>query len=163
VGADALPWSALDGVDAVYFTAGDVDALRAARRAQRLVASIRARETLAAAGVEVDVLVSSANDAGERYERGELDPAPGAVVRTAGAAGGALELADGTTTHWAAAALPGPPVDSYGAGDSFAAGLTYGLATGRSAADALELAARCGARSITGRGPYGARLAADRL
>ena len=37
---------------------------------------------------------------------------------------------DGTHSRWAAAPLPGPPVDAYGAGDCFAAGLTYGLAEG---------------------------------
>ena len=43
VGADAqVPWSALAEMDAVYFTAGDVGALRAARAARVLVASPRA-------------------------------------------------------------------------------------------------------------------------
>jgi ribokinase len=54
--------------------------------------------------------------------------------------------------------LPGPPVDEYGCGDSFAAGLTYGLGAGMAMADALDLAARCGASCLTGRGPYGAQL-----
>ena len=36
-------------------------------------------------------------------------------------------------------------MDAYGAGDSFAAGLTYGLAEGRSAEEAVALGARCGA------------------
>jgi ribokinase len=49
-------------------------------------------------------------------------------------------------------------VDAYGAGDSFAAGLTYGLADRRSPEDALELAARCGAACMTGRGPYEGQL-----
>lgn len=44
--------------------------------------------------------------------------------------------------------------DSYGCGDSFAAGLTYGLGAGMPVEEALELAARCGATCLTGRGPY---------
>ena len=60
---------------------------------------------------------------------------------------------DGGIQEWEAAPLPGPRVDSYGAGDSFAAGLTYGLAEGRSPAEAATLGARCGAACLTGRGP----------
>ena len=161
--ADPLPWSELDGADAVYLTAGDVGAVREARRARRLVATVRAREALAEAGVELDVLVSSAGDAGESYRPGEIDPPPRLVVRTAGAAGGSLLEPDGRVREWAAAPLPGPPVDSYGAGDSFAAGLTYGLAAGRSNLDALALAARCGAACVTGRGPYEGQLRREAL
>ncbi|MQA76043.1 MAG: ribokinase [Solirubrobacterales bacterium] len=156
--ADALPWPELEGFDAVYFTAGDAGAAQAARAARRLVATVRAIEPLAAAGVQLDMLVASANDAGERYGPGDIDPPPRLVARTDGAAGGSLETADGRRTHWEAAPLPGPPVDSYGAGDSFAGGLTYGLAKGLAPEAALALAARCGAACVTGRGPYGAQL-----
>ena len=48
--------------------------------------------------------------------------------------------------------------DSYGAGDSFAAGLTYGLGAGWAIEKAVELAARCGAACLTGRGPYEGQL-----
>ena len=51
--------------------------------------------------------------------------------------------------------LPGPAVDAYGAGDSFAAGVTFGLAQGRPAEEAAALGARCGAAAVAGRGPYG--------
>ncbi|HEX8104540.1 MAG TPA: PfkB family carbohydrate kinase, partial [Solirubrobacteraceae bacterium] len=66
--------------------------------------------------------------------------------------------ADGTTGEWRAAEVPGEPVDAYGCGDSFAAGLTFGLARGDDLAAALELAARCGATCLTGRGPYERQL-----
>jgi ribokinase len=157
---DPLPWRELDGVDAVYFTAGDPGAVRAARAARTLVATVRAIEALAKAGVQLDALVSSAKDQGELYRPGEIDPPPLLVVRTAGAAGGSLVTADGRTSEWAGAPLPGRPVDAYGAGDSFAAGLTYGLGEGRSPQEALELAARCGAACMTGRGPYEGQLRA---
>ena len=58
----------------------------------------------------------------------------------------------------ALAACPTTPVDAYGCGDSFAAGLTYGLAAGMDLPAALALAARCGAHCLTGRGPYEAQL-----
>jgi ribokinase len=153
---DALPWGELADADAVYFTAGDPSAARAARAARRLVATVRAKEALR--GVQVDMLVSSANDAGERYAPGDLEPPPMFVARSEGAAGGTLTSADGPSSRWAAAPLPGPPVDAYGAGDSFAACLAYGLASGLDAADALALGARCGAACMTGRGPYEAQL-----
>jgi ribokinase len=122
------------------------------------VATVRAIEALAAAGVELDMLVASANDAGERYVAGAIEPPPRLIARTDGVAGGSLEDSAGTTTHWETQPLPGPPVDSYGAGDCFAAGLSYGLGEGRSPAAALALAARCGAACVTGRGPYSAQL-----
>ncbi len=155
---DPLPWGDLAGVDGVYLTAADPDAVRLARAAARLVCTARAMPDLAAARVQVDALVASGIDAGERYERGDLDPAPSIVARTAGADGGALECADGGVGRWEAAPLPGPVVDSYGAGDSFAAGLTFGLAEGRSPEEAVALGARCGAACMTGRGPYEGQL-----
>ncbi len=53
---------------------------------------------------------------------------------------------------------PATPVDAYGCGDSFAAGLTYGLGAGLELPAALTLAARCGAWCLCGRGPYGNQL-----
>jgi ribokinase len=157
-GADPLPWDRLAAVDAVYFTAGDAAAVRAARSAGKVVASVRGKDALAKAGVQLDLLVSSAKDEGERYALGELDPEPLLVARTDGVAGGTLVAADGESTRWAAAPLPGPVVDAYGAGDSFAAGVTFGLGEGRSPLEAVELGARCGAACMTGRGPYEGQL-----
>jgi ribokinase len=155
---DPLPWDDLSGVEGVYFTAGDAGAVVEARRARALVATPRGMETLIEAGVELDALVLSENDPGEVYEAGELDPPPRLVVRTAGAAGGEFETVDGRRGRWEATPLPGPPVDTYGCGDSFAAGLTYGLGAGMAAQEALELAARCGAACLTGWGPYEGQL-----
>jgi ribokinase len=157
---DPLPWQELDGMDAVYFTAGDAGAARAARAARTLVATARGVGALADAGIQLDALVSSARDAGERYAAGDLDPPPLLVARTEGSAGGAFETADGRRGRWPPAAPPGPPADAYGAGDCFAAGLTFGLGEGRSAEEALALGARCGAASMTGRGPYAGQLRA---
>jgi ribokinase len=157
-GDESLPWGELVDADAVYFTAGDSAALRAARSARILVASVRGKEVLASAGVQLDVLVASGNDRDERYVPGDIEPVPVLVVRTAGGEGGTLLRPDGTTSHWAAAPLPGRVVDAYGAGDCFAAGLTFGLGDGRSTEDALALGARCGAACMTGSGPYEGQL-----
>jgi ribokinase len=157
-GADPLAWDRLDETDAVYLTAGDVEAVRQARRARTLVATPRGLDTLADAHVELDALVSSGRDPGERYRPGDLDPEPRVVVRTLGAAGGEWETASGERGEWGPAPLPGPVRDAYGCGDSFAAGLTYGLGAGWEIERAVELAARCGAACLTGRGPYEAQL-----
>ena len=157
-GEDRLDWEALDGVDAVYFTAGDPPALRAARAARVLVATPRARETIAAAGVALDALVLSGRDPDEAYRPGEFEPPPRLVVTTLGAHGGRWESAEGDTGEFAAAPLPGPVVDAYGAGDCFAAGLTYGLGAGMELSAALDLGGRCGAACLAGRGPYGNQL-----
>jgi ribokinase len=155
---DPLPWDELADTDAVYFTAGDAGAARAARAARTLVASARGIETLAEARVELDALLASGKDPGERYTPGDLEPPPRLVVRTAGASGGEYEAGTGEHGRWVATPLPGPIGDLYGAGDSFAAGVTYGLGAGLPIGEALELGARCGAACATGRGPYAGQL-----
>ena len=158
-GDDPLPWDELAHADAAYLTAGDADAVRKARAARTLVSTPRGIETLSQARVELDALVASRRDPGERYGPGDLDPPPRLVVRTAGAAGGAWERPGGESGRYEATPLPGPVRDAYGCGDSFAAGLTYGLGAGSPLDETLDLAARCGAACVTGRGPYEAQLA----
>jgi ribokinase len=148
---EPLPWAELAEYDAVYFCAGEPDALRAARAARVLVATARELPTLQAGGVVLDALVASARDSSERYA-GELDPAPRLVVRTEGAAGGRYEPGGG---RWQAVPPPGPVRDAYGAGDSFAAGLTFALGEGQSRDDALAVAAAWGAAALTRRGAHG--------
>lgn len=156
--SDPLPWAELSEIDGVYFTAGDAEALRAARRARVLVATARELPTLEAAGVELDALVHSGTDPSERYEPGRIDPAPRLVVTTMGPEGGRFHAGDGEGAY-APAELPGPLADAYGAGDSFAAGLTFALARGDGVEEALAFAARCGAKAMTVPGAYGGRMA----
>jgi ribokinase len=155
---DELAWQSLAGIDAVYFTAGDAGALRAARAARVLVATTRVLPLLQEAGVYLDAVVGSALDAGEAYRPGDLDPRPGLAVMTEGEAGGSFARFGGVSGRYEAVPPPGPVVDRYGAGDSFAAGLTYALARGDAPALATAFAARCGAAVVTGRGPYEGQL-----
>ncbi len=145
---DALGWHELADLDGVLFVAGDVDALTLARRARVLVATTRELDTLRRGAVRLDAVVGSGEDEAERYLPGQLDPEPDLVVTTAGSLGGWMRPGGPYT----AAALPGPPADTYGAGDCFMAGLTFALADGLTGADAVGFAARCGAAAITGRG-----------
>jgi ribokinase len=161
-GDDArLPWDELAEADGVYFVAGDAAALRAARAARALVATARISDLLERAGVPLDAVVASSADAAERYR--PFEPKPRWVAITAGERGGEWTGADGVTGNWQAVPLPGPVVDAYGAGDSFAAGLAYALGEGYEIDAALALAARCGATCMTGRGPYGRQLTAAEL
>jgi ribokinase len=156
--ADPLPWEELASYDAVYLTGSDADGVRAARDAKVLVATSRVLPLLASAGVELDALVGSGSDPSERYRPGDLDPAPRYAVMTAGARGGTIERRGKAPETFAAAELPGQVGDSYGAGDSFAAGLTYGLGAGLDIREAVALAARCGAHCMTGHGAYDGQL-----
>jgi ribokinase len=150
---DDLPWEELAGADAVYFVSGDAECLQRARRARVLVATSRELPTIRDAGVELDVLVGSATDVGERYEGG-LDPPPKLVVTTSGALGGWLQPGG----PFRAVPPPGPVADTYGCGDCFAAGLTFALAQGDGPTDAVAFAAECGAAVLTGRGAYEGQL-----
>ncbi|MEA2283757.1 MAG: ribokinase [Solirubrobacteraceae bacterium] len=161
-GADPLPWDRLRDADAVYFTGGDADALRAARAGRRLVATPRAGEALRA-GVALDVLVRSRLDPGECHAGEDLDPAPRRIVSTAGGEGGSWTGADDTSGRWHTLDPPGPRRDAYGAGDSFAGALTWALGDGRTLDDALQVAARAGAAKLTGRAGYDGQLTADQL
>jgi ribokinase len=142
--------------DAVFFVSGDAELARAARRARVLGATARELPTLLDAAVELDALVGSGKDDGERYQPGMLEPAPRLVVTTAGALGGWAQPGG----PFRAEEPPGPIVDSYGCGDSFAAALTFALARGDEPQDALLFAARCGAAVLSGRGPYTSQLTA---
>jgi ribokinase len=162
LGDDALSWDELAQMDAVYFTAGDLAALQAARCAKVLVANPRGRHALGH-GVRLDALVLSADDEIERHEATRAESDAEVIVLTDGARGGSYHARDGRTGSWVAAESPGEPVDSYGCGDSFAAGFTYGLSAGMDLDDALALAARCGAVCLTGRGPYERQLTGAEL
>jgi ribokinase len=159
--ADDLPWGELADADAVYFTAGDADALRRAREGRVLVATARVLPLLRDAGVRLDALVGSANDYSERFSEGDVVPPPRLSVWTDGSNGGVFSL-DGRRGRYAATPAK-PVVDRYGAGDSFAAGLAFALGAGMPVLDALETAARCGAAVVGGAGPYAAQIVKEDL
>jgi ribokinase len=155
---DPLPWDELATCEAVYFTGRDPGTLRAARAARRVVVTGRRREALVASGVRVDVLATSDADPAEAVDPADLPLPPEAVVWTQGGRGGRYRHADGREGRWAPAPPAGPPVDSYGAGDAFVAGLTVGLGRALPLPEALDLAARCGAAALTVRGGLAGQL-----
>lgn len=155
-GADALPWGALGETDAVYLTSGDAEAVRLARKARVLVVTPRAGSPLET--VTADALVYSAHDDRESAWARAMTPEPRLVVATEGRDGGHWRAVDGSSGRWEAASPPGPLIDQYGAGDCFAAGLTYGLGAGQRLEAAIAIAARCGAWCAAGHGPYESQL-----
>ena len=161
--ADELPWSELDGVDAVYVTAGDPGAIREARRARVLVATSRIADLLQETGVRLEAVVGSAADPAEAIDPAAFAHPARLIVRTESVRGGRYETDDGRSGTYDAVAPPGPVIDTYGAGDSFAAGLTFAAGAGMDTGSALALAARCGAWCAAGRGPYGNQLSASDL
>lgn len=140
----------LERYDLVFFVAGDAEALRSARAAKYLAATMRELPTLREGG-PFDLVVGSANDAGEMWD-GSVESA--VVAMTDGGRGGTAN-----DVRWEAVAPPGQIVDAYGAGDSTGAAMAFALARGDALEDALALAARAGAAVITGRGPYTSQLA----
>jgi ribokinase len=146
-GADALEWDGLSEADAVYVTAADPGALERARAARVLVATPRLRERLERPGVYIDALVFSASDEVEAGWARRLESDARLMVATEGPDGG--RWWGESEGRWAAVPPPGPVQDSYGCGDTFAAGFTYGLGAGEPIAQACEIGARWGAEMLT--------------
>jgi ribokinase len=153
-GGDDLPWHELDGAGAVYVTGADADAIRRARAARVLTATPRVGPALRDSAVELDALILSADDAGERRAADELGERARYVVWTEGAKGGHWTGGEGRTDAFHAAELPGPRADAYGAGDCFAACTTYALGESRPIAEAVAAGARCGAEAMTRPGAW---------
>ena len=142
---DALPWDELADMDGVYFTGDDPRTLRLARAARVLVVTARRFPSLVASGVQADALVGSRTDPGEQFDLGQLAQQPRHVIVTDGPRGG---------TGYEAAPPPGPVVDTYGAGDTFVAGVTYGLAAGWELDRTLRFAAERAAEALTFAGAH---------
>jgi ribokinase len=145
-GADPLPWERLGEADAVYVTAGDQTALPHVRAAPVVVATPRLRERLDRPEVYLDALIYSAGDEREVEWAQRMRPDARLMVVTEGASGG--HWWGESEGRWSAVDPPGPIRDSYGCGDAFAAGFTYGLATGESVAQAAQIGARWGAEML---------------
>ena len=148
-GEDDLEWDRLQTAAGVFFTAGDAAALHHARQARVLTATPRAREPLDDddAGTRLDALIFSSHDRDETAWATRCEHRTRLLVATDGANGG--RWWGESEGRWRAVEPPGKPRDAYGCGDSFAAGFTYGLASGASIDEAAHQGAECGARALT--------------
>ncbi|HTQ45556.1 MAG TPA: PfkB family carbohydrate kinase [Polyangiaceae bacterium] len=136
----------------MYFTGTDPGVLRLARAARHLVVTARRYEALKAAAIAPDVIVGSVADPRENRELAAYDPAPGALVLTDGprpiriARGGETTLVDTPPA-------PDRIVGDYGAGDSFAAALTFFLGSGLSVEESCRRAGPYGSAVLRGLDP----------
>jgi len=146
-GDDDLEWERLERADGVYVTAGDAGAAHRARAARVLVATPRLCEQLADDAPAIDAVVFSSSDEHEVRWAESLAGQTRLMFATEGADGG--RWWGESEGRWPAVAPPGEPRDTYGCGDSFAAGLTFGLAQGQPPGDAAAVGARCGAEMLT--------------
>ncbi|MEB3158462.1 MAG: PfkB family carbohydrate kinase [Synechococcus sp.] len=148
---DPLPWDLLQTCDGVFVSATDASGLKLARQARILTATPRlGLSVLEAASVPLDALIGSALDPSEQVAEGHLNPPPRLTIATEGDQGGWMTPGG----RYQATEPPGLPLESYGCGDSFAAGVTAGLAAGWPPAEAVRLGAKCGALCVTRFGPY---------
>ena len=150
--SDPLPWSTLADCDAVYFTGTDPESLRLARAAPLLVVTARRSAALLAASVAPDVIIGSVEDPRENRELAAYQPAPRALVLTDGPR--AVRVYRGTEVS-RVDPPPGPEhvVGDYGAGDSFAAAMTFFLAHAPSVEEACRRAGPFGAAVLRGLDP----------
>ncbi len=150
--SDALPWSTLATFDAVYFTGSHPDTLVLARAARILLATARRRPALDAARIAVDVVVGSVSDPRENAPLEAYAVTPAALVLTDGPRPIRVVRAAGETR-----VEPPARVDTvrgdYGAGDSFAAALTYFVACDVALEDAVKAAGPYGAAVLAGIDP----------
>lgn len=151
---DLLPWDILSTCDAVYFAGADAQSLVMARASSCLVVTARRRQVLAAAGVQADVVVGSVSDSRENAPREDYDRPPDALVLTDGERPIRIARAAGVSFVDAPPRVENPRGD-YGAGDSFAAALTYFMAGGRTVDEAVRLAGPFGAAVLRGIDPLG--------
>ncbi len=155
---DPLPWDVLGNCDAVFYTAYDPELIVRARAARWLTVTARRRHALDQSGVQADLVVGSAHDPQEMARRRDYATPPTALVLTEGAQGGSVETA-ADTVRFSAAPTATVVQGSYGAGDTFAAALTWYAATGLSPLDACASAARHGAAVLCGIDPLASQIA----
>ena len=72
------------------------------------------------------------------------------IIETEGELGGRVYPGD----RYEAQKLDSPLIDAYGCGDSFAAGVTVGLAANVELLKAISIGAHCGSRCASYFGPY---------
>jgi len=149
---DRLSWDILASCDAAYFTGEDPETLRLARNAKLLAVTARRSHVVAEAGIRPDIVVGSVRDPRENRRISDYTDPPRALVLTDGRNGGTIETADGTTS-FPAHKIETPIIGAYGAGDTFAAALTWYLAAGQSPEGACATASRHAAAVLTGINP----------
>ena len=148
---DQLDWNLFENMDGIFITAADSGLFKKARIASALCTTPRAGiDTINSSYVFLDGLIGSNLDPGEVFTLSELSIVPRYIIKTEGEKGG-IVFPGG---RYDSLKNKNPTVDTYGCGDSFAAGILYGLAAKWSIEKSLNLAKVMGRDSSEFFGPY---------
>ncbi len=148
---DKLNWNIFRKMDGIFITASDSEIFKKARVANSLCTTPRAGiNTINNSNVFLDGLIGSNLDPGEAFSLSELFVKPKYTIKTEGENGGVVFPGG----RYEALKNKKPRIDSYGCGDSFAAGIIYGLTSKWSMDKTLNLAKVLGRNSSEFFGPY---------
>ena len=148
---DDLDWNTLNEMDGIFITAADKELLKKSRFAKTLCMTPRVGlNMINESGILLDGLIGSNLDPGEYFSLNELKLKPKYVIKTEGENGG-IVFPGG---RYKAIKNKKNNVDSYGCGDSFAAGILYGLSSDWNIEESLNLAKIMGRNCSEHFGPY---------
>ena len=149
--SDKLDWKILDQVDGIFITAGDKEIFKYARAADILCTTPRVGlNIINNSKIKLDGLIGSNLDPGELYSLNDLDIKPRFIIKTEGSNGG-IVIPGG---RYKAINNQKTEIDSYGCGDSFAAGIIYGLSSKWSIEKSITLGKVLGRNCVENFGPY---------
>jgi ribokinase len=148
---DNLDWSILKRMDGIFITASDSEIFKMARSAPILCTTPRVGlNTINKSNVLLDGLIGSNLDPGEVFSFSELSIKPKYTIKTEGEKGGIIFPGG----RYKALKNKNMKIDSYGCGDSFAAGILYGMASKWNIDKSLNLAKMIGRDASEFFGPY---------
>jgi len=148
---DNLDWDILKDVDGIFITAADKELFKKSRIAKTVCSTPRVGlKIINESGIYLDGLIGSNLDPGEVFSLDELRLKPKFVIKTEGENGGIVYPGG----RYKASENKENKVDSYGCGDSFAAGILYGLSSNWNIEESLNLAKILGRNCSEHFGPY---------
>ena len=148
---DNLDWTILNDMDGIFITAADKEIFKKARIANIICTTPRVGlNIINESGIIIDGLIGSNLDPGEVFSLNELRFKPKVVIKTEGENGG-IVFPGG---RYKAFENIKHKVDSYGCGDSFAAGILYGLSSNWNIEESLQIAKILGRDCSEYFGPY---------
>ncbi len=148
---DDLDWEILRDMDGIFITAGDNNLFKKAREANILCTTPRVGiDLINQSKVNLDAIIGSNLDPDESFLLSDLNEKHRYIIKTEGEKGG-ICIPGG---KFNAINNDSQKIDSYGCGDSFAAGILYGLTESWPIEKALKLGTVLGRNCIEHFGPY---------
>jgi ribokinase len=148
---DHLEWDILKRMDGIFITAADAEIFKIARSSSVLCTTPRVGlNTINQSNVLLDGLIGSNLDPGEVFSFSEILVKPKYTIKTEGENGGIIFPGG----RYEALKNNKLKIDSYGCGDSFAAGILFGMASKWDIDKSLNLAKMLGRDASEFFGPY---------